>query len=165
MPPVDWKIVAAIVFALVLFFAGWEVNGWRLNAALQTEKTAHATDLKRVSDAAAQAAGEAIAQHDEDVKRIGEIAKTYNEALNDANVKNDRQQRDIAAGNRRLYVSTIHATVGDNLSATSAAASGVAAETRSQLDPATGSAIYAIAIDGDNAIRQLNSLIDACSPN
>ena len=106
--------------------------------------------------ATTKANAEARATEQTHAKQVTELAYQLKKANDD--VKTTKLRADVLSGAVRLSVPT----TGPVCSSESAgAASGTGTETRAELDPKTADDLIAIAKDGDDAIRQLNALIDA----
>lgn len=147
--------IAGIVILLVVGFgAGWGVNGWRLNSALANEKTAHAGDLKIVSDAATKAVLESQQKQAADLKRIADISDQYQGEINRAKSENDDLLARVNAGTTRLYVAA-HCS-GNQVSAPGASASGI--NVRAELDPSARSGYSALRQALEQALAQIKGL-------
>lgn len=77
-----------------------------------------------------------------------------------ADAKTERDNFIAGVRNGTIRVSIPVAGSGNTDSANSAAAGGNGGEKRAELDPAAAATLEAIAGDGDDAIRQLNTCID-----
>lgn len=90
-------------------------------------------------------------------------AATHKEEIENERKKRERFVADVRSGAVRLSIPIVgggsHCTAGTGTD--SAAASGDRIEARAELAPEAGLALAAIADDGNDAIRQLNRVIDA----
>lgn len=91
---------------------------------------------------------------------LASIADRHKKELHDETVKRNRFVADVRSGAIRLSIPVI-AGSADATSSDPAAASRDRHQARAELTPEAGMALAAIADDGDDAIRQLNSCIDA----
>lgn len=69
------KILAAIAYTVVVFGAGWAVNGWRIDAATVKNKDTTIADMRSSADAVNAAEGEAMNRKEtahEETKRIAD---------------------------------------------------------------------------------------------
>ena len=151
-----WRPLAACLLCGAL---AWTAQGWRKDAAIAALQRAAATDKTTAATALAQAttrvltleraAGAALAQRADHLTQEQTHAKTEHDRFND----------DVRSGAVRLSIPVAggHCTAGTD---TTSAASD-RHEARAELDPATATALDAIAGDGDDATRQLNACIDA----
>lgn len=89
------------------------------------------------------------------IKLLAELDTQHTQERERANQNNAGLRADVAAGNRRLSVLAKCPVVRAG-----ADTSVDAAEARAQLDPAAAERIISVGPDGDDAIRQLNALID-----
>lgn len=93
-------------------------------------------------------------------KSLTSIAEQHEKDLKNETVKRNRFIADVRSGAIRLSIPII-AGSANAASTYPAAASGNSQQTRAELAPEAGITLAAIADDGDDAIRQLNSCIDA----
>ena len=93
-------------------------------------------------------------------KDLATQASTFKQEIENERKKRDRFVADVRSGAVRLSIPVV-ACRANAASTDPAAASGDRHETRAELAPEAGAALAAIADDGDDAIRQLNSCIDA----
>lgn len=93
-------------------------------------------------------------------QNLATLADQHKKELQNEVVKRNRFIANVRSGAIRLSIPVI-AGSADAASADTAAASGNQHQTRAELTPAAGITLAAIADDGDDAIRQLNSCIDA----
>lgn len=127
-----------------------------------------ASQYKEKEAAATGAAKVVLERANDDAKEIEKSLKQKMATLVDQNqkdlhdetVKRSRFIADVRSGAVRLSIPVV-ACRANAASADPAAAGGDRHETRAELAPEAGAALAAIADDGDDAIRQLNSCIDA----
>jgi hypothetical protein len=105
--------------------------------------------------ALAQAAAAARETEQQLGEKITQLDAAKLKEQKNAKLANDRYHDAVRAGSVGVSVPIAR------LLPASPAASGVAAETRAELDPAAAIRIDRVANDGDDAIRDLNSCIDA----
>lgn len=97
---------------------------------------------------------------------MAQVAQSYGETLRKANnvakVKETKLRADIATGNLRLSIPTQSSTVCPSTTAASASGSD-SGEARTELSGSTDVAadLLQIAVDGDAAIRKLNTCIQS----
>lgn len=131
---------------------------------LAAEQTAHARDnaayeakLKAVSDAAAQAASDAIAEQNSAAAQLAALDTQLNEEKASHEADNAKNRAAIADGTRRLRVAvTAFAPAsGGNSAGSGASASSVGdgAGGTAELSPAFGSALFGIVDDADSDAR------------
>ena len=153
------KWIATAVVAVAIFWCGCAVGfglrGNIANAAESRLREEHALAMKAVSDAAAQAATDALAIQQHLTKKIAALDAAHTEEIERAKVENDRLRDDIRAGARRLSVVAKCPAGGSGLPSRSGGSGVDHAATRAELDPAAADRIVRIANDGDAAIRQL----------
>lgn len=145
--------LAIIVLAAVAYFVG----DYRASGACKARE-AVATGAAKV----------VLERANDDAKKIEKSLKQKMATLVDQNqkdlhdetVKRSRFIADVRSGAIRLSIPVI-AGRANAASADPATAGGDRHETRAELAPEAGAALAAIADDGDDAIRQLNSCIDA----
>jgi prophage endopeptidase len=152
-----WRPLAACLLCGAI--AGWTTQGWRKDAssaelqrAAATSKTNAATELAQATARVLtleRAAGAALAQRADHITQEQTHAET----------ERDRFNIDVRSGAVRLSIPV----AGDHCAAVAdtTAAAGHRHQARAELDPATATALDAIAGDGDDATRQLNACIDA----
>lgn len=140
-----WVVIGLLVAAAVTAAGMRAYNaGYAAHESETSTATAEANQRARIAERAASL-------------RMAKVVTDHRKVVSDAQAQIDRLRGDVRSGARRLSVVT--AGLSACPGATAAARSG--AETRADIDPATADALVAIAADGDNAIRQANSLIDA----
>lgn len=93
-------------------------------------------------------------------QNLASIADQHKKDLKDEIIKRTRFIADVRSGAIRLSIPVI-AGSADSASADPAVASGNRHQARAELTHEAGITLAAIADDGDDAIRQLNSCIDA----
>lgn len=160
MPQLNLQTV--LIVLLVIVGGGWLIDHGRLYAELQKQIASSADDLRRVADTALIAQTALQKQRDDDAAMLHALELKYLGEVTNAKTANDALQRDISSGARRVYVTAKCPAGSGQLSNSGADTASAVAETRAELSPSIGSDIYGIAIDGDGAIGQLNTLIDAC---
>lgn len=89
---------------------------------------------------------------------INQMATQLTKANHDADIQTSRLRSQLRAGTRSLF---LPAACPVQAGASAATPTGDRNEARAELDGATADALVSIAEDGDKAIRQLNSCIDA----
>lgn len=113
-------------------------------------KTEAALTVAKLNEAARK-------EEQEHTQILADIGVQLIKEKQNAKAANDRYLAAVRAGDERLYVNVRPVPAGEG----STPASGDRPETRAELDPTTAAGIIAITNDGDDAIRQLNSCIDA----
>jgi prophage endopeptidase len=138
------KYMAAAIAALLLvsILAFWRLD--HVSASLDTQ-------TKRVGELEA-----AIASRKETQRLLTQLDTEHTQERERANQTNASLRADVATGKRRLSVLAASCSVR-----ALADPSVDAAEARAELNPAAAERIVRIPNDGDDAIRQLNALIDA----
>lgn len=145
--------LAMIVLALAAGLAGYALAKQHGDAELaQAQQTA--------KDAADAVAGKIRALEAARVADIDAIAIAHEKEMDDAKAQMDSLRAAVRAGAVRLSVPVKSAACPAAASGNPAAA-GEPAETRAELVPAAADALIGIAADGDAAVRDLNSCIDA----
>ncbi|WP_176506152.1 lysis system i-spanin subunit Rz [Pseudomonas urethralis] len=135
-------LVAGLVACGVVIYAGWqkiEAQSLALDQATQQISTLQAATESRRNT----------------IKLLAELDTQHTQERERANQTNASLRADVAAGNKRLSVLAKCPVVRAD------ADPGVdAAEARAELNPAAAERIISVGPDGDDAIRQLNALID-----
>jgi len=91
------------------------------------------------------------------VATINDLATQLAQEKDNAKAANDKYRAAVRAGTERLYVNVRPVPASPD----STPATGDRNEARAELDDSTAEQLIGIAIDGDDAIRQLNTCIDA----
>lgn len=94
-----YALAATTGFALAWF---WQANSY--GAQISTLQAAHATAMKAISDAAAEASEKARVKETLWRSDIAAIEAQHEKEITDAKSENDRLAADVAAGARRLSV-------------------------------------------------------------
>lgn len=164
MPALNLQTLAIAIIAALLagFGAGWTIDSWRLNTRIGALDTNHAQTLTAIANEAQRATAAAQQQANTEQQRLSALATRYNEELTHAQTDNAQLRATIASGTRRLYVAAQCPTGSHNMPAAASNPSATAATARAELDAAAAGQLIAITSDGDDAIRQLNALINAC---
>ncbi|KPM67596.1 lysis protein [Pseudomonas putida] len=135
-------LVAGLVACGVVIYAGWqkiEAQSIALDQATQQISTLEAAAESRRNT----------------IKLLADLDTQHTQERERANQTNASLRADVAAGKRRLSVLAKCPVVRAD------ANPGVdAAEARAELNPAAAERIISVGPDGDDAIRQLNALID-----
>ncbi len=154
--------IALGAFLLGAGIGGYGAYHWQ-EVALQTEKLAHANDLKAVSDAAAAAEAQHIATEQALQAQLAQSDAEHFKELTDAQTTNDALRTAVADGTRRLSIA---------VAADPAVRSGVPAPARPTglgngaggqrafLDRSTAEALVAIAATADRYKAQLGACQD-----
>lgn len=132
---------------IVVFIAGWIINGWRLDLQFTEYREQQAQLL---AEARKQAAHKVSRLQIE----LAELDQRHTRSLKDAQSDNERLRADIRNGERRL---SVRATC-PAMSADSSASRVDDGASRAEVDPATAERVVRVANDGDDAIRQLTAL-------
>ena len=141
---------------------GYTTYHWQ-EVALQTERLAHASDLKAVSDAAAAAEAQHIATEQKLQAQLAQSDAEHFKELTDAQIANDDLRSAVAAGTRQLSISVATNPSGSGgVSAPAAAGRLVhgAAASRAVIDRGTAEALVAIAAKADRFKAQLSACQD-----
>ena len=151
LDPRPWLVLIALTVAA--YFAG----AWRASGECKAREAAATSAAK---DALTQATERAKKTEKTMKQDLATLADQHKKELQDETVKRTRFIAAVRSGAVRLSIPIV-AGRANAASADTAAAGGDRHETRAELAPEAGAALAAIADDGDNAIRQLNSCIDA----
>lgn len=150
---------AKVILAAVAVWAGWTAQGWRKNSQI-----AHME--KQIAEERADAALDLVAAlklasqvEKESREKLEKNATELKKGIADAKADRDRFIDGVRNGTIRLSIPVIAGN--DNATGDPATADRDRHETRAELDPAAGQSLAAIAGDGDDGIRQLNSCIDS----
>jgi hypothetical protein len=134
-----------IIVAAAAFFFGWLTNGWRLNAEIAS------IEKERAEEGRARA--EATISMNRAILRTFENAGEQSRREKErAKAENDTLRRAVRDGALRLSVPAAscvaeHSGTGDQ-------------QARAELVPAVAGSLVDIAVDGDDAVRDLNECID-----
>lgn len=135
-------LIAALLACAVLIASGWQKiqrQGEQIDhQAAAIETLERATESRRNT-----------------IKLLSDLETQHTQERERANQTNASLRADVAAGQRRLSVlakcPVVRADANPGLDA---------AEARAELNPAAAERIISVGPDGDDAIRQLNALID-----
>lgn len=137
------------------------VAGAVLFCVIKYKDAIHQTDRLKAQIAQDKAEASATARENEKLmsRSLAAIATNHQKELDHEKTKRDQFIADVRAGAVRLSipVKACSARAGTD----TAAGPGNRPETRAELAPEAGTALAAIAADGDAAIRQLNACIDS----
>lgn len=149
--PRQWLAVIALTAA------AYFIGDYRASGACKAREAAATGAAK----AALAQATERAKETEKSLKQgLATLAVQHEKELQDETVKRKRFIADVRSGAIRLSIPIV-AGRANAASADPAIAGGDRHETRAELAPEAGAALAAIADDGDDAIRQLNSCIDA----
>lgn len=147
LDPRPW--IALAVAAAVLF------------CVVKYKDAIHQVDKLTAQIAKDKAEATAIARENEKLmsRSLAAIATNHQKEMQDEKDKRDKFFADVRTGAVRLSipVKACSARTGANTTT----GPGNSPETRAELTPEAGTALAAIAADGDDAIRQLNACIDS----
>lgn len=138
-----YLLLAGLILVVVSYFAGHH-EGYKL------AKTKSALEVAKLNEAARK-------EEQEHTQILADIGVQLIKEKQNAKAANDRYVAALRAGDERLYVNVRPVPASEG----AAPASGDRPETRAELDPETAANLVGITNDGDDAIRQLNSCIDA----
>lgn len=135
-----------VILALVLACAalGWKLAGER--TAHANTRTAHAQQLKAISDLATEAAQKVATAQQAWNKALAAIDSERTKEKTHALAENDRLRRAVAAGDRRLRIAATCPARGGDVPAPASAAS-VDAGTTVELAPEAGQAVFDLRAD------------------
>lgn len=157
MTTTTWRPLAAVLLCGAI--AGWTTQSWRKDASIAALQRAAATSKTTAATALAQATARVLTLERAAGAALAQRADQLNQDQTHAKTERDRFNDDLRSGAVRLSIPI--ASGQCTAAADSTAAAGDRHETRAELDPATATALDAIAGDGDDATRQLNACIDA----
>ena len=147
LDPRPW--IALAVAAAVLF------------CVVKYKDAIHQVDKLKAEIAQDQAAAAATARENEKLmsRSLAAIATTLQKEMQDEKDKRDKFIADVRTGAVRLSIPVKACSA--RTSANTATGPSNSPETRAELTQEAGTALAAIAADGDDAIRQLNACIDS----
>lgn len=156
------------LFLIALSTTAYLSGDYSASSKYKAKEAALIAAAKAKEDAANTAAKEKLDDATERVREterfmsqtIASIADQNKKVLQNEIIKRTRFITDVRSGAVKLSIPII-AGRADTTSADAAPASGNRYQTRAELTPEAGITLAAIADDGDDAIRQLNSCIDA----
>ena len=156
------------LFLIALSATAYLSGDYSASSKYKAKEAALIAAAKAKEDAANTAAKEKLDDATERVREterfmsqtIASIADQNKKVLQNEIIKRTRFIADVRSGAVKLSIPVI-AGRADTASADAAPASGNRYQTRAELTPEAGITLAAIADDGDDAIRQLNSCIDA----
>lgn len=140
MIPLPYKLLAGLA-SIAMAFGGGLWYGWsERDEAAQIERAHQVAQSRNTERQLNEFVIELDAARNLEAKKYAQANNLYHDALRDRTV--------------RMSVPIVRVLPADP------AASGVAAETRAELDPAAAVRIDRVGNDGDDAIRDLNQCID-----
>jgi hypothetical protein len=153
------RLVLAIASALIVlaWTAGMYGLGW-YTAGLKAELSQVSTDLQSERDM--QAERDRL-QADKDALQndIDRMEKSHSEEMEHAQKTHDDVVADLRAGMVRVSIPVKTKACPSGIDGSASAPNGDQ-EARAELDPEAASTLEAIAFEGDQAIRDLNTVID-----
>jgi len=152
-----WRPLVACLLCGAI--AGWTAQGWRKDASIAELQRAAATSKTKAATELAQATARVLTLERAASAALAQRADHLTQEQTHAKTDRDRFSLDVRSGAVRLSIPVTSAQCAGPADATAAA--GHWHQARAELDPATATALDAIAGDGDDATRQLNACIDA----
>ena len=136
-------LIIALVLILAGFGAGWETNGWRLGAEVQTLKTEHLQTVADAQKAANEHELQLVKQRDALADQVSQIDQDSTAQLQKAQNENQTLRANIASGAVRLRIAA--SCPASTVSGTGPAQGpGVDSGTGATLDAAAGQAYSAL---------------------
>lgn len=148
--------IAVIAFGIGAGAGGYVTHRWDADA-LTTEKLAHVSDMKAVSDAAATALVQHQAERDRLTADLAAADAQHFKELTDAKVENDSLRAAATAGSLSI-ATTADGGCGVPSSPAPAVVGHAAPRRRAVIDPGAANALVAIAADADRLRAQVREL-------
>ena len=149
----DSSVFRAIVVLLVALALGWGL--YRLGKS-KGAKLAHAEDAVAYQQAMDAANAKYREQEQANAKKVSDLRVEYANREAAAHAADTGMVRDLATGTRRVRIPV--ASCRPSTTQAPGSPARVDGPQDAELPPATAAALYAIAADGDTAIRQLTAL-------
>ena len=149
-------LVAGLVGVVV---GGWLMSGIK-NATIATERLAHVTAMKEVSDTAAKTLAERVAEVGRLNMAVSAMDAKYQQELTDAKAEHESLRAAVAAGATRLSVRTTRRASGRGSVPSPAGAACVdnGGASRAELHPADAANLLAVTGDADTQRARLIAL-------
>ncbi|MEX0141167.1 lysis protein [Massilia sp. LMS1-1-1.1] len=157
MTATTWRPLAACLLCGAI--AGWTTQGWRKDASIAELQRAAATSKTNAATALVQATARVLTLERAAGGALAQRADHLTQEQTHAKTERDHFNADVRSGAVRLSIPVASGHCA--ATADSTAAAGHRHQARAELDAATAAALDAIAGEGDDATRQLNSCIDA----
>lgn len=150
-------LIAAAGALAVGLAVGVTIEGWRLGAALQAERAAHAAELRQQAEAAASTLAEQQAARLALERRLQTIDTTHTQELAHVRAETARLAADLRAADRRLSIRTANPACAGVPAAAGAASVDVGAG-RADIHAEDAAALVGIAGDADACAVTLAAL-------
>lgn len=139
------NLIISLVIAACGFFAGWQINGWRMDVDIQTLKAEHSQEQVQLANKAAAQQAQMLKARDALADKLSALDAEYTTQLTKARHDNQTLRDRLAAGSVGLRIDAVCPSAATG--ATQSAQGG-------SVDLAAGAELSAAAGSAYSALRE-----------